>query len=289
MGASTLPSQCILSRPEKVKSEKSGLQQPAAAQATRPTPAPCLQQDLQQAQLSSSDSSAQNQSPDKPNPIRKNEAPHPSLPSKNPIQPPKFELKDLRKVETKTEAVADGQSPGSPVKRASSFKGSFDFTKTPSAFLASKSNIPRFATSVSEGFKQAGEGNGQTGGGLQKSREVAQQQQQSSDSRNAKKGETGEKKCDPQSPTCESSASKFPLSRTDITLEERPAVTSARVGGVIPASCPPKRRSLIQENMNEEAMKEDIKKGPMKEKLLVPEFEGRDKSERNANVEQRLY
>merc|ERR1711974_449984 len=266
MGASTLPSQCILSRPEKVKSEKSGLQQPAAAQATRPTPAPCLQQDLHQAQLSSSDSSAQNQSPDKLNPIRKNEAPHPSLPSKlntirkdeapqpslpskNPIQPPKFELKDLRKVETKTEAVADGQSPGSPVKRASSFKGSFDFTKTPSAFLASKSNIPRFAISVSEGFKQAGEGNGQTGGGLQKSREVAQQQQQSSDSRNAKKGETGEKKCDPQSPTCESSASKFPLSRTDITLEERPAVTSARVGGVIPASCPPKRRSLIQENM----------------------------------------
>merc|ERR1711913_102964 len=72
------------------------------------------------------------------------------------------------------------------------------------------------------------------------------------------------------------------------TLEERPAVTSARVRGVIPASCPPKRRSLIQENMNEEVMKEDIKKGPMKEKLLVPEFEGRDKSERNANVEQRL-
>merc|ERR1711971_437034 len=99
--------------------------------------------------------------------------------------------------------------------------------------------------------------------------------QQSSDSRDLpKKSETGEKKCDPQSPTCESSAYKFPLSRTDITLEERmtDSVTSARVGGVIPASCPPKRRSLIQENMNEEVIIEDVKKGPMKEKLL-PEFE----------------
>merc|ERR1712192_40962 len=95
----------------------------------------------------------------------------------------------------------------------------------------------------------------------------------------------GEKKCDPQSPTCESSAYKFPLSRTDITLEERmtDSVTSARVGGVIPSSCPPKRRSLIQENMNEEVIIEDVKK-----EKLVPEFEGRDNSQRNANAEQRL-
>merc|ERR1712062_241379 len=134
--ASTLPSQCILSGPEKVKSEASGLEQ-QAVQATRPTPAVRLQQDMQQAQLSPlHSSSGQNQSPDKLDPIkkidgphpalpsklnsiRKDEAPQPSLPSKNPIQPPKFELKDLRKVETKTQ---DGS--GSPVKRSSSFKGS---------------------------------------------------------------------------------------------------------------------------------------------------------------------
>merc|ERR1712226_317337 len=57
---------------------------------------------------------------------------------------------------------------------------------------------------------------------------------------------------------------------------------------VIPASCPPKRRSLLQEDMSEEVVIEDIKKGLMKEKLVVPEFEGRDNSERNENIEQRL-
>merc|ERR1712083_770483 len=124
-------------------------------------------------------------------------------------------------------------------------------------------------------------------GALQKSRQVAQQQP-SSDSRD-KKGETVDKKCDLQSPTCESSASKFPLSRTDIADEERStdSVTSVREkSNLIPASCPPKRRSLMQENMNEEVMIKETKKAPTKEKLLQ-EFEGRDSSERNANAEQR--
>merc|ERR1712083_779018 len=124
-------------------------------------------------------------------------------------------------------------------------------------------------------------------GALQKSRQVAQQQP-SSDSRD-KKGETVDKKCDLQSPTCESSASKFPLSRTDIAAEERStdSVTSVREkSNLIPASCPPKRRSLMQENMNEEVMIKDTKKAPTKEKLLQ-DFEGRDSSERNANAEQR--
>merc|ERR1712083_1149398 len=102
-------------------------------------------------------------------------------------------------------------------------------------------------------------------------------------------GETVDKKCDLQSPICESSASKFPLSRTDIAAEERStdSVTSVREkSNLIPASCPPKRRSLMQENMNEEVMIKDTKKAPTKEKLLL-EFEGRDSSERNANAELR--
>merc|ERR1712083_1195894 len=80
-----------------------------------------------------------------------------------------------------------------------------------------------------------------------------------------------------------------PLSRTDIAAEERStdSVTSVREkSNLIPASCPPKRRSLMQENMNEEVMIKDTKKAPTKEKLLL-EFEGRDSSERNANAEQR--
>merc|ERR1712037_414338 len=74
----------------------------------------------------------------------------------------------------------------------------------------------------------------------------------------------------------------------DITLEERRATDSVTSASRVPASCPPKRRSLIQENMNEEVVIEDMKKGPTKEKLVGPKFEGRDNSERNANVEQRL-
>ena len=286
---STLPSRCILSGPEKVKSELNELQAAprlpesglTRVQATRPTPGASLQEDVQQ--LSPASSNGQNQSRDKPYSIKKDETQKSTVPS-NPIQPPKFELKDLRKVETKTEVSVEGKcSPG--VKRSSSFKGSFDFTKTPSAFLTSKSNIPRFAASVSEGFKQEGD-RGQTGG-LQKSREVAQQ---SSDSRD-KNGETREKKCDTQSPTCESSASKFPLSRTDITPEERQTDSVTSVGRgiekniIIPASCPPQRRSLIQENVNEEVIIEGIMKGHIKDKL---ELEGQDSSDKNIDAKQRI-
>merc|ERR1712107_716321 len=54
---------------------------------------------------------------------------------------------------------------------------------------------------------------------------------------------------------------------------------------IIPASCPPQRRSLIQENVNEEVIIEGIMKGPIKDKL---EIEGQDSSDKNINAKQQI-
>ena len=147
-------------------------------------------------------------------PALPNKSAHPILPTQVPAVPNKI-TNHLQIDETKPDALTSQGPPSSPVKRASSFKGSFDFTKTPSAFLSSRSNIPRFTTSVSEGFKLAGQNKKEECLDLQASQDL-----------DIRKIQREDKKHNMQSTTFETSDTNLPVNKFDLDLAAKSAITS---------------------------------------------------------------